>query len=853
MALQLGPLTQQSVDEILKSFATSPKGLDENEVKHRLQTYGPNIVQGSRVTWVHILLRQFRSPFVYLLLFATIVSIALHQTTDALFITLFIVINTVIGFYQEYHSERTLRLLQTFVVQRSHVKRGDKIVQVESKDLVPGDCLVLEPGDLLSSDVRFIETNDLSIDESVLTGESAPVHKSADSMDVPAKEVYAASNIGFSGTTIASGKATAIVVATGKDTSLGGITKLATETKHTSSFEIGIGKFSTFILRLVVITIVLMFFANLIIKHGQAQVGELFIFSVALAVSAIPEALPVVTTFSLSRGALRLAKHKVVVKRLSAIEDLGSIEVLCTDKTGTLTENKLTVAETYAEDPDHALFLAALASPRANEGRHEANNSFDVALWNALPKEKQDLVRQYKQLAEVPFDPERRRNSMLIQSPDGATTLVVRGATEPILPLCSGITEQTEKAINAWIAEQGLQGQRVLAIAIKDSAGTALHDDEHDLHFVGLLSFVDPIKKSTLDAVKKATRLGVQIKILTGDGPEVAGAVAKAIGLVGHETDVMTGAELEQRPALQQLEAVKHISVFARVSPEEKYRIIQLLEHEYQVGFLGEGINDAPALKMANVAIVVDSASDVAREASDIMLLEKGLNVIVDGIHEGREVFANTTKYIKSTLASNFGNFYTIAVVSMFIDFLPMLPIQILLVNLLSDFPMIAVATDSVDVDEVSKPKSYDVKNIALIATLLGLVSTVFDFVFLGVFFHSEPKVLQTMWFLESILTELIFIYSIRTKGAFWKARRPSTIIIWLTIVAAIVTVALPYMHIGQQEFHFARPETWAMAALFSIVASYFIASEGVKLLYYRFFRPQENDAIVKVRLPAKR
>lgn len=841
MSLQLGHLTQQSINEIFASFATSPNGLDAEEARRRLQTYGENTVRGTSTTWMQIFGRQFKSPFVYLLLFAALVSILLGERTDAAFILLFIAINTVIGFYQEYHSERTLRLLQTFVVPKCHVKRKGKIEVVESSTVVPGDLLALEPGDLLVADVRFVNVTDVLVDESVLTGESVPVRKSSDAMRTPVSELFEAANLGFSGTTVVSGKAEGIVVATGKETAFGGIAKLATETKRTSGFASGIGRFSSFILRLVVITLVLMFFANIIIKGRNANIGELLIFSIALAVSAIPEALPVVTTFSLSRGALRLAKHKVVVKRLSSIEDLGSIEVLCTDKTGTLTENKLTVAETYGMEPDRTLFLAALASPDAT-GRRDSNNAFDLAVWNALPSDQQREAQQHRQVAELPFDPERRRNAMLSSASDGTLTLIVRGAPETILPLCIGLEIRAKTDLEKWVAEQGAQGRRVLAIATRVYAGGTLHeDDERDLRFSGIIAFADPIKKSAYEAVGKAKRLGVRIKILTGDGPEVAGAVAKTIGLLDSVADVMTGAELEQRPALEQLEAVQRAAVFARVSPEQKYRIIQLLEQRYQVGFLGEGINDAPALKMANVALVVESASGIAREASDIMLLQKGLDVIIDGIKEGREVFANTTKYIKSTLASNFGNFYTIAVVSLFIDFLPMLPIQILLVNLLSDFPMIAVATDTVDADELQRPKSYDIRNIVFIASLLGLVSTVFDFLFLGVFFHSQPAVLQTMWFLESILTELVFLFSIRTKGAFWKAQRPSSPILWLTALAAMTTIVLPFTHLGQREFHFVQPAAWAMAALFTIIILYFASSELVKLLIHRYEQREQK------------
>lgn len=370
----------------------------------------------------------------------------------------------------------------------------------------------------------------------------------------------------------------------------------------------------------------------------------------------------------------------------------------------------------------------------------------------------------------------------------------------------------------------------------------AVKDEEKNLTLVGLLSFVDPIKPSAKKAVEQAEKLGVKIKILTGDSQEVAGAVAYQIGLIKKTTDVITGEILDNLPDEEKTLAVEKNSVFARVSPDQKYNIIKLLQENNEVGFLGEGINDAPALKIANVGLVVDSASDIARESTDIILLKKSLEVIIDGIKEGRKVFANTIKYIKATLASNFGNFFAVATASLLIDYLPMLPLQILLLNLLSDFPMIAIATDNVDSQELQKPKSYNLKEIAFLATVLGIVSTVFDFIFFAMFYRIGPAVLQTNWFIGSILTELILLFSIRTKFIFFKAKPPSRILYWLSGLAILVTVILPFTGFGQTVFKFTRPQANQLWLIFGLVICYFIITEIVKHFYYRLEEHKENN-----------
>ena len=830
--------TTKTAQEILTELRVTNKGLDKQEVTRRQDEYGPNEIEARKIHWWQILFRQFKSPFIYILLVAALVAFLLREIIEASMILVFVGINTTLSFLQEYHSEKNLKLLKKYLVPRAKVRREGQEIMIDSRDLVPGDFVIVEAGDKIPADVRFLEENNLTVDEEILTGESAPVNKISAELKEPAAEIYQAKNIGFSGTTVVGGKGLGIVLTTGKNTALGGIARLTIETTRISSFEKGILRFSKFILRLILITIALVFLANILIKGASVNIAELIIFSIALAISVIPEPLPVVTTISLSSGALKLAKSKVVVKRLSAIEDLGSIEILCTDKTGTLTENKLTVDKILADNKEECLFFAALAASFWGKKKGEPTDAFDIALHNQLSAEGKNKINQYERIAEIPFDPTRRRNSVLVKW-NNLCELIVRGAPEVIFDLCTHLGSKDKASLRQWMAKEGELGHRVIAAAKKKIvAKNHYHPEteEKDLQFLGIVSFADPIKKTAPHTILQAKKLGIKIKILTGDSREVAGAVAYKIGLIGSPHEVINGEEFDKMQDPLKHEAVEKYSVFARVSPEQKYKIIQLLQEKNEVGFLGEGINDAPALKIANVAIVVQSAADIARDAADVVLLKKSLEVIVDGIREGRKIFANITKYIKVTLASNFGNFFAVATASLLLDFLPMLAVQILLLNLLSDFPMIAIATDTVDLDELKRPKGYNVRAIVLLATLLGIISTIFDFMFFGLFYRTSPGMLQTNWFIGSILTELVLIFSVRTKFFFLKAKLPSLILTGLAGTAAFIAIILPFTYFGREVFSFVRPQIHHLWLIFALVVGYFVTTESVKLIYYYFF-----------------
>lgn len=835
--MNTNPYSSFKIEKVFEDLETSPQGLLEKEAEKRIEKYGLNQIVKNQTHWWDIIIRQFKSSFIYLLLAAGILYFLMGQIIDGSMILLFVLVNAFLGFYQEYRSEQSLRLLKEYIAHKVKVRREGEEKAIDSKLLAVGDIVILEAGDIIPADIRFFKENDLAIDESILTGESAPVAKTADPLKKEFKEIYQAKNTGFSGSTVVSGEGEGVVFAIGKNMAIGKVADLAAETSRESSFEKGINRISGFILRLIIFTLVFVLLANIVLKGESANIGSLIIFSIALAVSVIPEALPMVTTFSLSQGALRLAKNKVVVKRLSAIEDLGSIEVLCTDKTGTLTESKLILADIYSKSQKETMLYGSLAFSITEKRLKRMSNVFDLALFEKMTLEEKKKLDNYQKIKEIPFDPKRRRNSVLVKK-DGNLEIAVRGSYENIVSFSKNIDETEKEKTENWAMEEGRKGRRVIAVAkksITDEKQYSIPEEEDNLDFIGLLSFENPIKKTTEGAIKKAKKLGVRIKILTGDSPEVAGAVAYQIGLVDSPDEVITGGKLFDLNFKSQREMAEKYAVFARVSPEQKYNIIQLLEEKNEVGFLGEGINDAPALKVANVGLVVQGAADIARETADIVLLNKSLEVIIDGIKEGRSTFTNTIKYIKATLASNFGNFYAVAIASMIIDFLPMLPLQILLVNLLSDFPMVSIATDAVDEEELAKPKSYNIKEIALIATVLGIVSSVFDFMVFSFFYKLGPEILQTNWFIASILTELVFLFSIRTKGAFFKGKIPSASVVFLTIIAALATVIIPFTEFGQKVFKFTRPSLDHLFLIFTIVVVYFVITESVKLLYYRY------------------
>jgi len=824
-------------EDVIVEMRSRRSGLSAAEVKERLIEYGPNQLTEHVSPWPAMIKRRFRSSFLYLLLAAAGLSFFLGEVLEAALIGAFIFLNVALETYQEYHSEQSIRLLRKYLVSHVRVRRAGEIFLIESHDVVPGDILLLEAGDRLAADVRFFLTRSLALDESVVSGESIPVAKIHEALVFSKPGMSETSNIGLAGTVVTSGRGEGVVIATGKHTSLGDIAALTEEPNHQTTFEKGINHFSRFILRLVGGTLLFIFFANVFLHRGE-DVTNLLIFSLALAVSVIPEALPVITTVTLSRGSIRLAQKKVVVKRLSAIEDIGSISVLCTDKTGTLTENALAVSDVEAPDRGRCLRLASIASVEVPIHRALLHDPFDLAIWHAVTESERIRTAGIERIDTLPFDPSRRRNSVLVQL-DRKSTLIVRGAYEEVITLCINLSAKEQLKLIEWGNRMGRDGKRVLAVATrtlprKRSLTSAL---ESELSFEGMIAFLDPLKKSAAHTIIEARSLGIAVKIVTGDSRDVAVAVGKSIGLISDPAkEAITGAELIALSSAEQRECVERCHVFARVSPKEKYLIIQLLQEKHEVGFLGEGINDAPALKLANVGIVVQGAADIAKESADIVLLQHNLGTVIEGVREGRIIFANILKYLRITLTSNFGNFYSVALASLFLPFVPLLPIQILLLNLLSDFPMVALATDNVDTEELERPRSYQVGSIVLMTLFFGFVSSLFDFALFAMFYKEGPAALQTAWFLLSVITEIILIFSLRTKFSFLSAKRPSWALIGLSALVFLFAFAIVEHPIGHNVFRFTSESGHIVTVVLVLSALYFVATEVVKRYYVRHF-----------------
>lgn len=799
-------------------------GLSTEEARKRLVKYGKNVLPESRYSLLKLILRQFKGIFNLLLLAAAVLTFLLGQPLDAAFILFFIILGTGLNVFQEYKANAAAASLKSFLVNRITVRRNGQDIELDTANIVVGDLLKLQAGDIVPADAIVREARSLMVDETTFTGESLAVIKTAIGSHQHPEEA----NTLLQGVVIVRGNALAEVIATGTSTRLAAISATASEVPQESEMVKGIDRISKFILRTTLITLAAIIVANLLINKGKIDITSLLIFAIALAVSVIPEALPLVLTFSLSRGALRFAKNGVIVKRLSSVQDLGGVNLLCTDKTGTITENKLFLvnrkpASATKYDP---LLLARLLAHDLDKQNPEP---FDLALEEAMTPELRGQLALFELLEEEAFDPAQRSNGAVVQNQDGIQLHLRRGSPEYFLdqdlPGLEGVKD--------WLSVEEGKGHRVLGVSYNDGTET---------RFAGFVSFIDRLKSTTLATVKAARELHVEITMITGDALLVADAVGRQAGLVKQADEVIEASAFLALPKEEQLQKVGHIRVFARTTPEQKLHLIQMLKLQFTVGFLGEGINDAPALKAAHVSLVVESAADIARDIADIVLLKKDLGVIIDGIRFGRETHANTLKYIRATLVSNFGNFYAVAIGSLLIDFLPMLPKQLLMLNLLSDFPMIAIALDNVSAREVERPQKYDFRSMYIIFITLGLVSTMFDFIYFALFYRISPQVLQTNWFIASVLTELLLVFSIRSMLPIHKAGRPASLIMLLSIPALLITLALPTIPWTRNFFEFIQPEPGHLALILGLAVLYLGVNELVKLPLRRYLRARTGS-----------
>lgn len=849
-------------EEVFEELKTTPQGLSRDEADRRLKEYGLNeAATGKKLSSLLLFLSQFRSPLVYILIFATLIAALAGELTDAIIILVIVIVNSLIGFLLERRSGKALEKLRRYVRYSVKVVRDGKKIVIDSTQLVPGDLVELTVGDIVPADIRLVSCENFTTNESTLTGESLPVEKTSN--PIKAKPIpQELSNLVFMGTSVISGTATGVVVSTGKQTFFGRAVKYLAEEEGETEFSRSISRFSRFLVEIVAAMTAFVFAANTLL---QRPLIDSLLFALALAVGITPEALPFVITVSLSMGSLKMARKKVIVKRLDSIEDIGNMDVLCTDKTGTLTENVITVENFFTIDnrpSETVIELAAVACDVTVQRGKAVGNPIDSAIYNyVLKKFGHGKVAAYKRIQLIPFDFSRRRMSVVVEK-DGKHLLVCKGAPESVISTCkdvhvsdsnepiSSLEENLKEIYSSW----SRAGYRVIGVGVKElseeevKAGKKFSpEDENGLTFMGFITFLDPPKKDAIKAMAAFRRLRIDLKIVSGDDPNVTAEVCRSVGLQIEGGRVITGSELEGMGGEQLKEVVEKHNVFARVTPEQKVEIIKALrEKGHVVGFLGDGVNDAPALRVSDVGISVDTAVDVAKDAADIILLQKRLGVIANGVIEGRRIFGNTIKYVLNTLSANFGNMLTVAFASVLLPFIPLLPTQVLLLNLLSDAPLLMISTDNVDKEYLKTPKRWNIGFLSEAMMFFGLISTMFDLltmqalrILLQLNYDPNAEIFQTLfrtgWFLESVLSEMFVTFSIRTHLPFYRSK-PSNWLIGTTEIVFLAVIFIVYSPVGEA-FRFTGPSAYLLAIVAIILVSYFILLELAKKPFFRRHR----------------
>ena len=782
-------------NDLMAQLGAGPGGLTNTDAKQRLIRFGPNRLHPHRRTDVlTLLLSQFKSPLILILLGAVILSFFLGEPVDAGIIIAIVLLSSVLGFWQEKRATDAVKSLLKIVRIEARVVRDGVMIDVPAEDVVPGDICVLNAGDIVPGDAAILESKDLFVQEAALTGESFPAEKEAGTITDEAP-LMKRTNTLFMGTHVVSGSARALIVFTGSATEFGKVSERLRLKPAETEFEHGVRRFGYLLTEVTLILVIVIFGITVYLER---PIIDSFLFALAIAVGIIPELLPAIISINLAVGAVHMAGRKVIVKQLASIENLGSMNVLCADKTGTLTEGtvKLQGALDIQGTPNEkALFYAYLNS--------FYETGFTNPIDEAIRAHRQFDLTCYRKVDEVPYDFVRKRLSILVVK-DEAHLMITKGAVSNVLDVCSCVelTNGCQDIANAradidrQCKSLGDDGFRTLGLAYKrlDSISQISKQHEAGMTFLGLLVFFDPRKAGVTEALDDLKKLGITLKLITGDNIHIATSVTRSV--LGYEPKVLTGAEVHLLSDDALRARANVIDVFAEIEPSQKERIILALRKSGNiVGFLGDGINDASALHASDVGISVNSAVDVAKEAATIVLLEKDLSVLAAGVREGRKTFANTLKYIYMTTSANFGNMFSMAGAALFLPFLPLLPKQILLNNFLTDFPAMAIATDAVDAELVERPRRWNIAFIRDFMIVFGVVSSIFDFLtFAALVFilKATPEVFRTGWFVESVMTEVLIILVMRTWRPFYTSM-PSRPLLAAMIVVLLVTLALPY------------------------------------------------------------
>ena len=830
------PFWSISIAELLGNFKSTATGLTTEDAKKRLIQYGANRLKPQKRSDVFtLLIGQFKSPIILILLFATGLSLFLHNIVDASIIFTIVLISGLLGFWQEHGASDAVAKLLAIVQIKTAVLRDGGQQDIHIEDVVPGDIVVLSAGDIVPGDCLLLESKNLFVDEAMLTGETFPVEKYVAVLAADTA-LSKRTNSVWMGTHIVSGSAKALVTLTGKNTEFGMVSERLKLKPPETEFERGIRRFGYFLGEVTIFLVVIIFAINVYLHR---PVLESFLFSLALAVGLTPQLLPAIISINLAHGAKKMAQKKVIVKRLASIENFGSMNVICSDKTGTLTEGTVQVesALDVNGEANDKVFLFAYLNAFYETG---FTNPIDKAI---LDYRKIDLS-DYRKQDEIPYDFIRKRLTIAVVK-GNSHFMVTKGALTNILEVCSSTETREGTVIDLGSEKEKIQkhfeefsnnGFRTLGIAYKNMpTDTPINkSDEKEMIFLGFLTLFDPPKANIIDTIAKLKTLGVSLKIITGDNHLVAASISKKMGLADNK--IISGPELRQMSDAALLRSVGSVDVFAEIEPNQKERIIIAMRKAGNVvGYMGDGINDASALHAADVGISVDTAADVAKDAADIVLLEKDLAVLVEGVREGRTTFANTLKYVFMATSANFGNMFSMAGVSLFIPFLPLLPKQILLTNLMTDFPEMTIATDNVDEQMIDYPRRWDIKAIRKFMITFGLVSSFFDYMTFGLLLlvlHANEGQFRTGWFLESVISASMIVLVIRSRKPFFRSK-PGKYLLIATLSIAVITLIFPFTPLGKI-FGFSPLTLSTYLLLMLIVVIYILAAEIPKRIFYK-------------------
>ena len=824
--------------DLFLALGATAQGLTSEQAQARQELYGHNDISPVRKRPVILqFLEHFKNLLVIILLIAAAISLFVGEFTNAAIIFIIVLISVTLDFFQEYKAENAADLLKQKIISKAAVVRDGKQIELPISEMVPGDLIFLAAGDIVPADARVLSSRDFYINQSALTGEPFPVFRTAGTED-PHTPLTEAGNYIFLGTSVVSGTATAIITRTGMSTEFGRVAKHLIERPPETEFERGLKQFSYLMSKFIFTLVIFVFFINALFRHG---VLESLLFSVALAVGMTPELLPMILSLNLSKGSIAMSQKGAIVKHPESIQNFGSMDILCTDKTGTLTKNQIALVrhlDTEGNDNENVLLYSYI------------NSYFDTGLKSplddAILKFRHIDIDTYRKIDEIPFDFLRKRVSVIVSSGSGRI-IVSKGAPEEVLRICSSaerrgvlepLTDAGREQINAIYRAQSAEGFRTLAVcyrSVLSDQAQFFARDEKEMILVGLVTFIDPPKESARESLQLLARSGIELKILTGDNDLVAKKTCELIGLP--VKGVLTSAEIEHMDNETLSRVVEDVTIFSRMTPVQKNRVMIALKHNgHVVGYLGDGINDAPSIREADVGISVENAVDIAKESADIILLKNDLRILNDGVLEGRRTFGNTMKYILMGTSSNFGNMFSVAGASMFLRFLPMLPIQILLNNLLYDISESTIPTDNVDASYISTPKKWDIEFIKKFIMVFGPISSIFDFItfFVLLFiFVADASLFRTAWFIESICTQTLVIFVIRTRVVPFYRSRPSRLLVASTILIVVVACILPFTVIGSI-FSFVPPPLSFFAVLAGLVAGYLIIVELVKRWFYR-------------------